>query len=128
LDITAFAMHPTIHNFFAMGASNGVVKFLKASNQLNLSSAEIIFKGDRPIRSLNFNESGELLGITTDEELPIIYCLNNKRLYKLSTAHEGFVINIFFGRNSHIATLGAEGNLHLYSIQMSGEQESNEED
>ncbi len=127
LDITAFVMHPHMPNHFVFGASDGIVKFLRPANYLQLQTAEILYKGNKPISSLAFSESGKYLGIGTEESWAVIYNMKSRKLCKLPSEHEGLVNRVHFCGDEYVFSIGSEGNLLLYSIQTLNSQEKDED-
>lgn len=125
-EITALAIDPRNLNSFMVGTASGCVKRLWPVHQYHLRSATLVYKCDKPIKSLSFHLSGKLLGITTDDEQPIVYSMLDKRVITLKKGHEGGATNVFFA-GGYTCSLGLEGYLHLYELKLSAAMEASDD-
>lgn len=81
------AMDPRNMNTFAVGTRSGCVKRLWPIHKYNLKQASVMYKCDRPIKSVSFHPKGKLLGIATEEEQAFIYSILDKRVHGLQKPH-----------------------------------------
>lgn len=80
-------MDPRNLNSFIIGTAAGCVKRLWPLHNYDLGKAVMVYKCDRPIRSLAFHPKGKLLGIATDDEQAIVLSIVNHQIFSLWKAH-----------------------------------------
>ena len=107
-----------------MGSEDGLVRYIRPSHQLDLDRGEIIFK-EEVVSHLSFSSSGRYLSIASGGNL-FIYSVRSKRLSRAPKKHEGSIIKTSFCEDSHLFSIGSEGQLLLFRLKGDNPKEVND--